>query len=39
LSIVDTEDRKTVKAVLSEEIPVEVTLEKSVIVAGWQKNW
>ncbi len=39
LSVVETDDRKTVKAVLSEEIPVEVTAEKSVIVAGWQKNW
>jgi hypothetical protein len=39
LSIVDTDDRKTVKAILSEEIPVEVTLEKSVIVANWRKNW
>ena len=39
LSVVDTENRETVKAVLSEEIPVEVTVEKSVIVAGWRKNW
>lgn len=39
LSIIDTDDRKTIKAVLSEEIPVEVTAEKSVIVANWQKNW
>lgn len=39
LSIVDTDDRETVKATLSEAIPVEVTVEKSVIVANWQKNW
>lgn len=39
LTIVDTDDRKTVKARLSESIPVEVTLEKSIIVAGWRKNW
>ena len=39
LSVVETDDRKNVTAVLSEEIPVEVTTEKSIIVAGWQKNW
>ena len=39
LSVVDTDDRQNVKAVLSEEIPVEVTTEKSIIVAGWQRNW
>lgn len=39
LSVVDTDDRKTVKAVLSEAIPVEVTMSKSIIVAGWRKNW
>lgn len=39
LTVVDTDDRKTVKARLSESIPVEVTLEKSIIVAGWRKNW
>ncbi len=39
LSIVETEDRKTATALLSEDIPVEVTLEKSVIIANWQKNW
>ena len=39
LSVVETDDRQNVTAVLSEEIPVEVTNEKSIIVAGWQKNW
>jgi uncharacterized protein YraI len=39
LTIVETDDRKTVKAVLSETVPVEVTLDKSIIVAGWKKNW
>jgi len=39
LSVVDTEDRKTVKATLSEQIPVEVTVEKSIIVANWRRNW
>ncbi len=39
LSVVETDDRKKVTAVLSEEIPVEVTAKKSIIVAGWQKNW
>jgi hypothetical protein len=39
LSIVDTDDRETVKATLSEAIPVEVTVEKSIIVANWRKNW
>ncbi len=39
LTVVDTDDRKTVKARLSESIPVEVTNEKSIIVAGWRKNW
>lgn len=39
LSVVDTDDRETVKAVLSETIPVEVTTDKSIIVANWRKNW
>jgi uncharacterized protein YgiM (DUF1202 family) len=39
LTIVDTDDRQTVKGELSEAIPVEVTADKSVIVANWQKNW
>ncbi len=39
LSIVETDDRKTVKNVLSEEIPVEITLKKSIVTANWRKNW
>jgi hypothetical protein len=39
LTIIETDDRKTVKAVLSETVPVEVTADKSIIVAGWKKNW
>ncbi|MDX1521732.1 MAG: SH3 domain-containing protein [Anaerolineae bacterium] len=40
LSVVETDaTRETVTAVLSEAIPVEVTTEKSIIVAGWQKNF
>jgi uncharacterized protein YraI len=39
LTVVDTNDRETVKAELSEAVPVEVTEEKSIIIAGWRKNW
>jgi hypothetical protein len=39
LTIVDTDDRDRVKAELSEAIPVQITTDKSVIVANWQKNW
>jgi hypothetical protein len=39
LSVVETDDRETVKSVLSEVIPVEVTMDKSIIVANWRKNW
>jgi hypothetical protein len=39
LTVVDTDDRKTVKARLSESVPVEVTQEKSIITANWRKNW
>ncbi len=39
LAVVDTEDRKSVTTVLSEAIPVEITLDKSVIVANWRQNW
>lgn len=39
LSIVETDDRKTVKNVLSEEVPVEITLTKSIVTANWRKNW
>lgn len=39
LTVVDTDDRKTVKARLSESVPVEITNEKSVVTANWRKNW
>jgi hypothetical protein len=39
LQVVDTDDRVSVKAELSEAVPVEVTNEQSVIQANWQKNW
>jgi hypothetical protein len=39
LTIVETDDRKTVKARLSESVPVEVTMDKSIITANWRKNW
>lgn len=39
LSIVETDDRQTVKNVLSEEVPVEITLKKSIVTANWRKNW
>lgn len=39
LTVVDTDDRETVKAVLSESVPVEITAEKSIITANWRKNW
>jgi hypothetical protein len=39
LTVVDTDDRKTVKARLSEAVPVEVTHDKSIITANWTKNW
>jgi uncharacterized protein YraI len=39
LQVVDTDDRETVKAGLSEAVPVEVTHEQSVIQADWRKNW
>ena len=39
LSVIATDDRETVKATLSEAIPVEITPNKSVIVANWRKNW
>jgi uncharacterized protein YraI len=39
LQVVDTDDLETVKAEWSEAIPIEVTAEKSVITANWQKNW
>ena len=39
LQVVDTDDRVTVKAELSEAVVAEVTNEQSVIQANWQKNW
>lgn len=39
LQVVDTDDRVNVKATLSEAVPVEVTVEESIIQANWQKNW
>lgn len=39
LTIVETDDRKTVKARLSEAVPVEITLDKSIVTANWRKNW
>jgi hypothetical protein len=39
LQVVDTDDRVSVKAELSEAVQVEVTNEQSVIQANWQKNW
>ncbi len=39
LTVVYTEDGKTVLAKLSEAIEIEVTVDKSIIVANWRKNW
>jgi hypothetical protein len=39
ISVVDTDDEKTVKATLSEVIQVETTVNKSIITANWRKNW
>jgi uncharacterized protein YraI len=39
LTVVDTDDRQTVKAVLSESVPVEITAQKSIVTANWRKNW
>jgi uncharacterized protein YgiM (DUF1202 family) len=39
LTIVETDDGNTVKTTLSESIPVEVTLDSSIVVANWRKNW
>jgi hypothetical protein len=39
LQVVDTDDRVSVKAELSEAVPVEVTHEQSIIQANWRKNW
>jgi hypothetical protein len=39
LSVVDSEDQKTVKGVLSELVEVETTIDKSIVTANWRKNW
>ncbi len=39
LTVVATEDEKNVTAKLSETIEVETTVDKSIIVANWRKNW
>jgi hypothetical protein len=38
LTVVNTADGQTIEAALSESVPVEVTLEKSVITANWQSQ-
>lgn len=39
LSVVASDDEKTVKAVLSEVIQIETTIDKSIVTANWRKNW
>jgi hypothetical protein len=39
LTVVYTEDGQTALARLSESFEVEVTVQKSIIVANWRKNW
>jgi hypothetical protein len=39
LSVVETPDKQTVTARLSEIIEVETTIDKSIITANWRKNW
>lgn len=39
LTVVESDDGVTVKAELSEPVPVETTWESSIIVANWRKNW
>jgi uncharacterized protein YgiM (DUF1202 family) len=39
LIVVDTDDKKSVKATLSEPILIEVTYDKSIVTANWRKNW
>ena len=39
LTVIESDDGNTIKASLSDSFPVEVTLENSVIVANWRKNW
>jgi hypothetical protein len=39
LSVVASNDEKTVQAVLSEVIQIETTIDKSIVTANWRKNW
>lgn len=39
LTVVHTEDGQNVLQKLSDTIEVEVTMDKSIIVANWRKNW
>ena len=39
LTVVDTDDKKSVKATLSEPVLIEVTYDKSIVTANWRKNW
>ncbi len=39
LTVVATDDQKTVKAELSEAVLVETTIDKSIVTANWRKNW
>lgn len=39
LAIVQTADKENVSAYLSEKVEVETTVEQSIIVANWRKNW
>ena len=39
LSVVETPDKETVTARLSEVIEVETTIHESIITANWRKNW
>lgn len=39
LTVVQSPDGKSVTARLSEAVEAEVTIEQSIIVANWRKNW
>lgn len=39
LSVVETPDKETVTARLSEKIEVQTTIDQSIITANWRKNW
>jgi hypothetical protein len=39
LTVVASDDQKTVKANLSEAVLVETTIDKSIVTANWRKNW